>query len=130
MQGERRGGYDEHLKLVASTAQALREQYGVGRGDRVAIYAENWLEWIVAYWATVSLGGIVAALNGWWTREELLYGVELSEPKLLIADEFVEPDGRLNRVGLILDRRYNDRVLAGVYRAAGMLCDELGWRLK
>ena len=50
--------------------------------------------------------------------------------KLLIADEFVELDGRLNRVGLILDRRYNDRVLAGVYRAAGMLCDELGWRLK
>ena len=50
--------------------------------------------------------------------------------KLLIADEFVEPDGRLNRVGLILDRRYNNRVLAGVYRAAGMLCDELGWRLK
>lgn len=50
--------------------------------------------------------------------------------KLLIADEFVEPDGRLNRVGLILDRRYNDRVLAGVYRAAGMLCDELGWRLR
>ena len=49
--------------------------------------------------------------------------------KLLIADDFVEPDGRLSRVGLILDRRYNDRVLAGVYRAAGMLCDELGWRL-
>ena len=50
--------------------------------------------------------------------------------KLLVADEFVEPDGRLNRVGLLLDRRYNDRVLAGGYRAAGMLCDELGWRLR
>ena len=49
--------------------------------------------------------------------------------KLLIADEFVEPDGSLNRVGLMLDRRYNTRTLAGVYRAAGMLCDELGWRL-
>jgi len=86
VQGDRRIRYDAHLKLVASAARALREQHGVGRGDRVAIYAENWLEWIVAYWATVSLGGIVAALNGWWTREELLYGVELSEPKLLIAD--------------------------------------------
>ncbi|MDP7570704.1 MAG: class I adenylate-forming enzyme family protein, partial [Myxococcota bacterium] len=86
VQDERRIGYDEHLKLVASTARALREQYGVGRGDRVAIYAENWLEWVVAYWATVSLGGVLAALNGWWTRDELLYGVELSDPKLLIAD--------------------------------------------
>jgi len=86
VQDDRRIGYDEHLRLVASAAQALSDQYGVGRGDRVAIYAENWLEWIVAYWATVSLGGIVAALNGWWTRDELLYGVELSDPKLLIAD--------------------------------------------
>ena len=50
--------------------------------------------------------------------------------KLLIAPDFVEPDGRINRVGLILDQRYNEWVLAATYRAAGMLCDELGWRLK
>ena len=49
--------------------------------------------------------------------------------KMLISPDFEEEGGRLNRVGLILDRRYNDETLAGVYRAAGMLCDQLGWSL-
>ena len=35
----------------------------------------------------------MASLNGWWTRDEILYGLELSDPKLLIADR-----KRLDRV--------------------------------
>lgn len=30
---------------------------------------------------------------------------------------------------LVLDRRYNDNVLAGVYRAAGVICDQWAWEL-
>ncbi len=82
--GDRRISYAEHLRLVAATAAALRERYGVGKGDRVAILAENHLEWVIAFWA--SLGAVVAALNGWWTADEIAYGVELSEPKVVIAD--------------------------------------------
>jgi acyl-CoA synthetase (AMP-forming)/AMP-acid ligase II len=78
--------YADHLRLVASTARALRELHGVRPGDRVAILAENRPEWIAAFWASVSLGATVAALNGWWTADEIAYGVELSEPKLLIGD--------------------------------------------
>ncbi len=84
--GDRRITYGEHLRLVASTAEALRERYGVGPGDRVAIFAENRPEWIIAYWATVSLGAIATALNGWWTRDETLYGLERTEPRVLIGD--------------------------------------------
>jgi acyl-CoA synthetase (AMP-forming)/AMP-acid ligase II len=84
--GDRRLGYAEHLRLVGSTARALRELYGVRPGDRVAILAENQPEWIAAFWASVSLGASVAALNGWWTADEIAYGVEVSEPKLLIGD--------------------------------------------
>src|SRR5262247_3409448 len=73
--GERRIGYAEHLRLVASTAQALRELHGVRPGDRVAILAANCPEWIVAFWASVSVGAIVAALNGWWTADEIQHGV-------------------------------------------------------
>lgn len=92
--GDRRIPYAEHLRLVASTARALQERYGIGPGDRVAILAENLPEWIVAFWATVSLGGIVAALNGWWTTDEIRYGIELSDPKVLIGDR-----KRLARLG-------------------------------
>ena len=84
--GDRRISYAEHLRLVASTARALRDLYGVRPGDRVAILAANCPEWIVAFWATASLGASVAALNGWWTADEILYGVENSDPKLLIGD--------------------------------------------
>jgi acyl-CoA synthetase (AMP-forming)/AMP-acid ligase II len=84
--GDRRISYAEHLRLVASTARALRELYGVRPGDRVAILAENCPEWIVAFWATASLGASVAALNGWWTADEIVHGVEHSDPRLLIGD--------------------------------------------
>lgn len=84
---ERRISYAEHLNQVAAMARVLRDRFGVGKGDRVAILAENHPEWIITFWATVSLGAIVAALNGWWTSDEIRYGVELSEPKLLVVDQ-------------------------------------------
>ena len=46
----------EHRRAVASVAQVLATEYGVGPGDRVAILAANCPEWIVAFWAAVSLG--------------------------------------------------------------------------
>lgn len=84
---ETRITFAEHRRLVASTARVLRERYGVGPGDRVAILAANRPEWIVTFWATVSLGAIAVGLNGWWTGPEIAYGVENSEPKVLVADQ-------------------------------------------
>ncbi len=83
---DRRIAYTEHVRLVASVASELGERFGVAKGDRVAILAENHPEWLTTFWATVSMGGIVAALNGWWTEDEIRYGLELSEPKVLVAD--------------------------------------------
>jgi len=84
--GARRITYAEHLALVASAAHVLRDRYGVRPGDRVAILAENCPEWLIAFWATVSIGGVVAALNGWWQADEIRHGIGDSEPALLIAD--------------------------------------------
>lgn len=98
VQGERRITYAEHAKQVASLAAALRERYGIGKGDRVAILAENRVEWPLSFWATMSLGGIVSALNGWWTADEIAYGLADSEPKLLIADR--KRLARAGRVGV------------------------------
>ena len=97
VQGDTRIRYADHAKLVASLAAALRERFGIGKGDRVAILAENRVEWPLAFWATQALGGITAALNGWWTADEIAYGVGDSEPKLLIADrKRLERAGRLD----------------------------------
>jgi acyl-CoA synthetase (AMP-forming)/AMP-acid ligase II len=78
--------FGEHARRVAYLAQVLREEFGVGRGDRVAILAANGPEWIVSYWATVCLGAVAVGLNGWWAADEIRYGLEDCEPRLLIGD--------------------------------------------
>jgi acyl-CoA synthetase (AMP-forming)/AMP-acid ligase II len=83
---EREYTYASILQPIAAVAAALRDQYGVGPGDRVAIVAPNTVEYALTFWATVALGGVVVGLNGWWTGEEIAYGVELTEPKLLLGD--------------------------------------------
>jgi acyl-CoA synthetase (AMP-forming)/AMP-acid ligase II len=83
---DRRIGFGEHAEQVAALAATLRDRYGVRPGDRVAILAANCPEWVIAFWATVSLGGVVAALNGWWQADEIAYGVADSDPKLLVGD--------------------------------------------
>jgi len=90
----RRFSFAEHARLVASTAAVLRDEYGVGPGDRVAILGANSPEWIVTCWATVALGGIAVGLNGWWTEPEIRYGVEDCEPRVLVGDA-----ARLARLG-------------------------------
>src|SRR5690348_13691353 len=78
--------FTEHLARVAALAAGLRERYGIVKGDRVAICAANMPEWIVAFWATVSLGGIAACLNSLWAPPEIAHGIALTEPKLILAD--------------------------------------------
>jgi acyl-CoA synthetase (AMP-forming)/AMP-acid ligase II len=85
--GERRISYRQHVDEVGSLAKVLREDYGIRHGDRVAILGENHPEWIASFWAAVSSGAIVAALNGWWTEDEIRYGLGLSQPSVLIADK-------------------------------------------
>ena len=84
--GDRRISYAETAALVASTAAALRQRFGVGPGDRVAILAENRPEWILCFLASVCSDAVVAAMNGWWTGDEIRHGIELAEPTVLVGD--------------------------------------------
>lgn len=83
---ERRITFAEHLGAVASVAARLRNDFGVRPGDRVAIVAANCPEWIVTFWAAVSLGAVAAGINGWSTGPEIRYGVDDSDPVLLVGD--------------------------------------------
>jgi long-chain acyl-CoA synthetase len=84
--GERRISFAEHVRLVASIAAGLREKHGIGPGDRVGILAANCPEWVMTFWATLSLGAVATALNGWWTEDEIVFGLEHSGCKLLVGD--------------------------------------------
>jgi len=60
--------------------------HGVTRHSRVAIAMRNYPEWVVSYWATVSIGAAVVGMNAWWTPPEMEYALNDSEPRVLIAD--------------------------------------------
>jgi acyl-CoA synthetase (AMP-forming)/AMP-acid ligase II len=65
----------------------LADEYGVGKGDRVAFASANSLDYALAQLAVVSLGAIIVGLNGWWTGPELGYGMELTQPTVLFGDD-------------------------------------------
>lgn len=83
---EHRISYAEHFARVAALATVLGEQYGVGKGDRVAILAANCPQWVVSYFATVSLGAVAVGLNGWWSGPEIAFALQDSPPKVLLGD--------------------------------------------
>ena len=102
---------DEHLtyaqahKAVRSLAHYLRDEHQVGPGDRVAVAMRNYPEWVLSYWATLSLGAACVGMNAWWTSSEMAYGLHDSRPKALICDA-----ERLDRVAPLLEtlRSEND----------------------
>jgi acyl-CoA synthetase (AMP-forming)/AMP-acid ligase II len=53
----------------------------------VAICAANCPEWLLTFWAVASLGGVVVAMNGWWTGVEMRNALALTEPSVLLIDE-------------------------------------------
>ena len=79
--------YNEIHAQVRSLAHYLRTEIGVVEGDRVAVAMRNYPEWITSYWAIISLGAAIVGMNAWWTGAEMMYGLQDSRPKVLIADD-------------------------------------------
>lgn len=84
---QERLGYDETWGQAARLATLLREAYGVEPGDRVAISMRNYPEWIIAFTAITSVGGVAVAMNSLWQPDEMAYGLEDSGARVLFADE-------------------------------------------
>jgi steroid-24-oyl-CoA synthetase len=78
--------FREHLSLVAGLANHLADAHGIGHGDRVAIGMRNYPEWVISFWATISLGAIAVPLNAWWTGPELTYAIRDSGARALLLD--------------------------------------------
>lgn len=90
--------FARYAERVASVAAFLAERYEIGPGDRVALLGSNSAAWVVAFSAITSLGAIAVALNGWWVEGEIRHGIELTSPRLVLADR-----RRLPRVPVLAD---------------------------
>ncbi|MBL4617435.1 MAG: acyl--CoA ligase [Robiginitomaculum sp.] len=74
-----------HSRSVA-LSHALLEQ-GVKKGDRVAIFMRNRVEWVISFIASSMTGAIVTPLNSWWGAVELEFALKDSGASVLIADD-------------------------------------------
>ena len=77
--------YGEAHARVAAIANWLMDR-GVKPGDRIAVAMRNYPEWMLVYWAGVSIGVAVVGMNAWWTAAEMAYGLKDSAPKVVFAD--------------------------------------------
>ena len=84
--GDRSYGFRDFVEQTNGLARALADRCGIGPGDRVAVLSQNNPEWCLTFWATVSTGAILVGLNGWWKADEILYGLQDSGAKVLVAD--------------------------------------------
>lgn len=76
--------HDMYVK-AQDLASRLRNQFGIGRGDRVVVLAQNELEYIVLLFATQRLGAILVPVNFRFTTSEVEHIVSDSGAKLMIV---------------------------------------------
>jgi long-chain acyl-CoA synthetase len=91
--GDIRLTFAEAYSAATCVAEGLIETHGLQKGDRVGIAARNSANWMIAYMGIIMAGGCATLLNGFSSGEELAYGIELAEAKLVLAD-----DGRAARL--------------------------------
>jgi long-chain acyl-CoA synthetase len=78
--------YAQTLDRIRALASHLQEVCGVAKGDRVALAMRNYPEWVIGFWATLSIGAIIVPLNAWWKSQELGYGLADSGSRVLLCD--------------------------------------------
>ena len=60
---DHRTTFEEHYHQAAHLATRLVDDFGVVKGDRIAIAMRNFPEWVVAFWGCLLNGTIVVPLD-------------------------------------------------------------------
>ena len=84
---------------VVSLAHHLHNQFGVNKGDRVAILGRNHIDFVVAFWAVNVLGAVPALVNAFLEGEAMYACIRDVGCKVVIAD--VERVQRLEKSGCL-----------------------------
>ena len=78
--------YAEGFARAAALAKALRDDFGVRPGARVAVIASNSPEWILSLIAVTSIGGVAALVHSRGVAEEMLLAIERVGCEVAIID--------------------------------------------
>ncbi|MFO6431003.1 class I adenylate-forming enzyme family protein [Erythrobacter sp. W302b] len=91
--GDIRLTFGEAYAAATCVAEGLVKHHAIAKGDRIGLAARNSANWMIAYMGILMAGGCATLLNGFSSGEELAYGLDLAECKVLLAD-----DGRAARL--------------------------------
>ncbi|MEM6494143.1 MAG: class I adenylate-forming enzyme family protein, partial [Pseudomonadota bacterium] len=83
--GDVRLTFAQVYSAAACVAEGLVTKHGVEKGDRVGIAARNSANWMIAELGILMAGGCATLLNGFWSGDELAYGIDLAECQLVLA---------------------------------------------
>jgi fatty-acyl-CoA synthase len=87
----RRLSYSEFNRRTDALAQALRQRFGIEKGDRVAVLAFNTSDILELFFACGKLGAILVPINFRLVAPEVKYILENSESRVLFfGPEFAE----------------------------------------
>ena len=78
--------YRQFLDVCGQAAKSFIK-LGVKKGDRVAIWAHNYPEWVIAQFSTSMIGAILVTVNPAYRSHELEYGLKDSETQTLVLME-------------------------------------------
>jgi fatty-acyl-CoA synthase len=120
----RRWTYAELAADVDALALALLE-LGIGRRDRVGIWAPNCAEWTLTQYATAKIGAILVNINPAYRTRELEFVINQSGTRLLVAAEKVKTSDYAGMIAEVRPRcpGLTDVVLLGSPQWQSMLDD-------
>ena len=78
--------YADFAERVRHYARALKHEFGIGRGDRVAFLGPSTPECLILFFAAARLGAIYLPLNWRLAPPEHVFIVNDAAPKILICD--------------------------------------------
>ncbi|MEX2255594.1 MAG: FadD3 family acyl-CoA ligase [Acidimicrobiia bacterium] len=125
--GTRRVGFTELSGLVSGAARALLAS-GIERGDRVAVWAPNSLQWIVAALGVTTAGGVLVPVNTRFRGPEAAYVLAASGARALFTVRgFLDTDypALLADAGVTLPRLEHTILLSGDPDGSSMAWDDL-----
>jgi long-chain acyl-CoA synthetase len=82
--------YGRLLELTQRFAAAL-QKLGVQKGDRVAVHLPNCPQFVIAYYATLMVGGIVVPCNPQYVARELKHQINDSGAKVAVTFSLTYP---------------------------------------
>ncbi|MGI6512909.1 MAG: AMP-binding protein [Syntrophomonadales bacterium] len=81
--------WDLHITVIRLANKLI--ELGVKKGDRVGIHLPNTPQFVIAYWALLTVGAIVVNLNPMYTKDELQFCVENTGVTALFTFDTVLP---------------------------------------